>query len=162
MNTDLLLVLFLKVLIRESPWLLFACEFRKRMGSGEPHGLQNRRAAGYPVAGAFDSHTLPPDIDQSVNLAASVTQGQSRLLLLIGANEIFSHPLLDFALGGLGAAANAELTRTVGPTCAFRGWYRRHLNSSSLFAVPFGRFSSTFCHISIPMIPALSWCHSRW
>ena len=33
---------------------------RKRMGSGDPPGLQNRRAAGLPVAGAFDSHTLPP------------------------------------------------------------------------------------------------------
>ena len=30
------------------------------MGSGDPPGLQNRRAAGLPVAGAFDSHTLPP------------------------------------------------------------------------------------------------------
>jgi hypothetical protein len=30
------------------------------MGSGDPPGLQNRRAAGFPVAGAFDSHTLPP------------------------------------------------------------------------------------------------------
>jgi hypothetical protein len=34
----------------------------KRMGSGDPPGLQNRRAAGLPVAGAFDSHTLPPFI----------------------------------------------------------------------------------------------------
>ena len=32
------------------------------MGSGDPPGLQNRRAAGLPVAGAFDSHTLPPFI----------------------------------------------------------------------------------------------------
>src|SRR5690242_80352 len=30
------------------------------MGSGDPPGLQNRREAGYPVSGAFDSHTLPP------------------------------------------------------------------------------------------------------
>jgi hypothetical protein len=30
------------------------------MGSGDPPGLQNRRAAGLPVAGVFDSHTLPP------------------------------------------------------------------------------------------------------
>ena len=30
------------------------------MGSGDSPGLQNRRAAGLPVAGAFDSHTLPP------------------------------------------------------------------------------------------------------
>ena len=33
---------------------------RKRMGSGDPPGLQNRRTAGFPVVGAFDSHTLPP------------------------------------------------------------------------------------------------------
>jgi len=32
------------------------------MGSGDPPGLQNRRAAGLPVAGVFDSHTLPPFI----------------------------------------------------------------------------------------------------
>lgn len=30
------------------------------MGSGDPPGLQNRRKAGLPVFGAFDSHTLPP------------------------------------------------------------------------------------------------------
>ncbi len=30
------------------------------MGSGDPPGLQNRRSAGLPVEGAFDSHTLPP------------------------------------------------------------------------------------------------------
>ena len=33
------------------------------MGSGDPPGLQNRRAAGLPVAGAFDSHTLPPIVE---------------------------------------------------------------------------------------------------
>ena len=33
---------------------------RKRMGSGDPPGLQNRWEAGLPVSGAFDSHTLPP------------------------------------------------------------------------------------------------------
>ena len=32
------------------------------MGSGDPPGLQNRRAAGHPVAGGFDSHSLPPFI----------------------------------------------------------------------------------------------------
>ena len=32
------------------------------MGSGDPPGLQNRREAGWPVFGAFDSHTLPPII----------------------------------------------------------------------------------------------------
>src|SRR5216683_5635382 len=36
----------------------------KRMGSGDPPGLQNRRAAGHPVAGAFDSHTLPPSLSR--------------------------------------------------------------------------------------------------
>jgi hypothetical protein len=30
------------------------------MWSGDRHGLQNRRAAGFPVAGGFDSHSLPP------------------------------------------------------------------------------------------------------
>jgi hypothetical protein len=33
---------------------------RKRMWSGDHPGLQNRRAAGFPVAGGFDSHSLPP------------------------------------------------------------------------------------------------------
>ena len=35
---------------------------RKRTRSGDRPGLQNRRAAGFPVAGAFDSHTLPPKL----------------------------------------------------------------------------------------------------
>ncbi len=30
------------------------------MGPGGLPGLQNRRAAGFPVAGGFDSHSLPP------------------------------------------------------------------------------------------------------
>jgi hypothetical protein len=30
------------------------------MGSGDPPGLQNRREAGLPVFGGFDSHSLPP------------------------------------------------------------------------------------------------------
>ncbi len=33
---------------------------RKRMRSGDRPGLQNRRVAGYPVTGGFDSHSLPP------------------------------------------------------------------------------------------------------
>jgi len=33
---------------------------RKRMRSGDRPGLQNRRAAGSPVAGGFDPHSLPP------------------------------------------------------------------------------------------------------
>jgi hypothetical protein len=32
----------------------------KRMRSGDRPGLQNRRAAGNPVAGGFDPHSLPP------------------------------------------------------------------------------------------------------
>jgi len=30
------------------------------MQSGDCHGLQNRRAAGHPVTGGFDPHSLPP------------------------------------------------------------------------------------------------------
>jgi hypothetical protein len=30
------------------------------MRSGDRPGLQNRRAAGHPVTGGFDSHSLPP------------------------------------------------------------------------------------------------------
>jgi len=30
------------------------------MQSGDCPGLQNRRAAGFPVAGGFDPHSLPP------------------------------------------------------------------------------------------------------
>ena len=33
---------------------------RKRMRSGDRPGLQNRRAAGHPVTGGFDPHSLPP------------------------------------------------------------------------------------------------------
>jgi len=35
-------------------------QLRKRMRSGDRPGLQNRRAAGFPVAGGFDPHSLPP------------------------------------------------------------------------------------------------------
>ena len=35
----------------------------KRMRSGDRPGLQNRRAAGNPVAGGFDPHSLPPFFD---------------------------------------------------------------------------------------------------
>jgi hypothetical protein len=35
--------------------------FWKRMWSGDHPGLQNRRAAGFPVAGGFDPHSLPPN-----------------------------------------------------------------------------------------------------
>src|SRR5947208_13870520 len=38
------------------PW---SC-VRKRMRSGDRPGLQNRRVAGHPVTGGFDSHSLPP------------------------------------------------------------------------------------------------------
>src|SRR5437868_551934 len=40
------------------------------MSSGDGPGLQNRRAAGLPVAGAFDSHTLPPFINNLRGLRA--------------------------------------------------------------------------------------------
>ena len=30
------------------------------MQSGDCPGLQNRRVAGFPVTGGFDSHSLPP------------------------------------------------------------------------------------------------------
>jgi hypothetical protein len=42
------------------------------MRSGDRPGLQNRRAAGLPVAGAFDSHTLPPLIKSTKLLGFSV------------------------------------------------------------------------------------------
>jgi hypothetical protein len=35
----------------------------KRMVSGDTPGLQNRRVAGIPVAGGFDSHSLPPSFN---------------------------------------------------------------------------------------------------
>ncbi len=37
---------------------------RKRMRSGDRPGLQNRRAAGNPVTGGFDPHSLPPIFQQ--------------------------------------------------------------------------------------------------
>jgi hypothetical protein len=37
-----------------------AGRLRKRMWSGDHPGLQNRRAAGLPVTGGFDPHSLPP------------------------------------------------------------------------------------------------------
>jgi cysteine synthase len=43
------------------------------MWSGDHPGLQNRRAAGFPVAGAFDSHTLPPN-----NKISGKTRGRFR------------------------------------------------------------------------------------
>jgi len=41
------------------------------MGSGDPPGLQNRREAGFPVFGQFDSDTLPPQWAASSKLQAS-------------------------------------------------------------------------------------------
>jgi hypothetical protein len=38
---------------------------RKRMRSGDRPGLQNRRAAGFPVTGGFDSHSLPPSLSSA-------------------------------------------------------------------------------------------------
>jgi hypothetical protein len=43
------------------------------MRSGDRPGLQNRRAAGLPVAGAFDSHTLPPFINDLAGAPAVPT-----------------------------------------------------------------------------------------
>ena len=36
----------------------------KRMRSGDRPGLQNRRAAGFPVTGGFDPHSLPPFFEE--------------------------------------------------------------------------------------------------
>jgi hypothetical protein len=48
---------------------------RKRMRSGDRPGLQNRRAAGNPVTGGFDPHSLPPFFHQRVrNGSAGKTQ----------------------------------------------------------------------------------------
>ena len=44
--------------IRPDLWLAFV--LWKRMRSGDRPGLQNRRAAGQPVTGGFDPHSLPP------------------------------------------------------------------------------------------------------
>ena len=49
---------------------------RNRMGSGDPPGLQNRRSAGLPVEGAFDSHTLPPASPGEKNPGLPSAQGQ--------------------------------------------------------------------------------------
>src|SRR6266566_542045 len=46
---------------------------RKRRGSGDSPGLQNRRLAPCGVNGAFDSHTLPPTVGLlRLGLAASL------------------------------------------------------------------------------------------
>src|SRR5580692_10774603 len=41
----------------------------KRMRSGDRPGLQNRRAAGLPVAGGFDPHSLPPFFNNNTSHA---------------------------------------------------------------------------------------------
>jgi hypothetical protein len=38
------------------------------MWSGDHPGLQNRRAAGFPVVGGFDPHSLPPFIFNGLKL----------------------------------------------------------------------------------------------
>jgi hypothetical protein len=38
------------------------------MRSGDRPGLQNRRAAGNPVTGGFDPHSLPPLFEQAAPL----------------------------------------------------------------------------------------------
>jgi hypothetical protein len=44
------------------------------MRSGDRPGLQNRRAAGNPIAGGFDPHSLPPFV--FIDLAGGEIQSQ--------------------------------------------------------------------------------------
>ena len=61
------------------------------MGSGDPPGLQNRRAAGHPVAGAFDSHTLPPIVK---DLAGLPPLRAERSLKLVPEEDSQTSPVL--------------------------------------------------------------------
>jgi hypothetical protein len=50
------------------------------MRSGDRPGLQNRRAAGNPVTGGFDPHSLPPKLEgelgfPAVSLPLSASRG---------------------------------------------------------------------------------------
>jgi hypothetical protein len=50
------------------------------MRSGDRPGLQNRRAAGNPVAGGFDPHSLPPlfnDLQTCKSLANQLGFGKA-------------------------------------------------------------------------------------
>ena len=51
---------------------------RKRMRSGDRPGLQNRRAAGHPVTGGFDPHSLPPFVFNSLPVFWVVSQSEKR------------------------------------------------------------------------------------
>ena len=55
---------------RVGPWLFDGGAGWKRMRSGDRPGLQNRRAAGHPVTGGFDPHSLPPLPDLLEDLPA--------------------------------------------------------------------------------------------
>src|ERR1035441_10582729 len=48
--------------------VLLGSPLRKRRGSGDSPGLQNRRLASCDVNGAFDSHTLPPNFSVTCTL----------------------------------------------------------------------------------------------
>src|SRR5580692_13198600 len=50
----------------------------KRMRSGDRPGLQNRRAAGFPVAGGFDPHSLPPFVFSLSVTAVSLKENAVR------------------------------------------------------------------------------------
>jgi len=62
------------------------------MGSGDSPGLQNRRMASFDVIGAFDSHTLPPNLGSFATLrisargsdAAQTPQLQNRRMASFG------------------------------------------------------------------------------
>jgi hypothetical protein len=59
------------------------------MQSGDCPGLQNRRAAGHPVAGAFDSHTLPPFI---VNELEAVIRGGFGIFTMTNLGQLSFNP----------------------------------------------------------------------
>lgn len=48
------------------------------MRSGDRPGLQNRRAAGFPVAGGFDPHSLPPFVFDSRDACAHLKESAIR------------------------------------------------------------------------------------
>jgi hypothetical protein len=52
---------------------------RKRMRSGDRPGLQNRRVAGFPVTGGFDSHSLPPFVLNELTVHRANLRVRARL-----------------------------------------------------------------------------------
>jgi hypothetical protein len=85
------------------------------MRSGDCPGLQNRRAAGYPVAGGFDPHSLPPFfnglagflwllIAVSILAARKLAQydGAKRVPATGGSGEKFTPGVLSTFLADLG------------------------------------------------------------